>query len=208
MDQMKAQTEDFSARQSIRSLEARLVWQLATLPRLASSAQSGNGLSNDPLTLELLSRITTLEHLLTGQFLPSNQIPYPPSPDHQQDARKYQQQKFWHYLGRFASIRDDTPSPNALRDIEESLSVMRAILQMLENRDVLYSMAIARHIGGRYADFHPPRALIPQTENPEEDTKKLQIAQTFISQEDQKGTTQVIQRVCGMAMRSWVLAKQ
>ena len=79
---------------------------------------------------------------------------------------------------------------------------------MLENRDVLYSLAVARHIGGRLVEFHPPRPVISQTDDPNDDVKKLAVAQLFISQEDQKGTTQVIQRVCSMAMRSWILQRQ
>lgn len=50
---------------------------------------------------------------------------------------------------------DDRTGPMVLPEINEALASMRAILAMLESRDVLYSIAIARHIGGRMPDFHP-----------------------------------------------------
>jgi hypothetical protein len=78
----------------------------------------------------------------------------------------------------------------------------------MENRDVLYSMAIARYIGGRLIEYNPPHRVQAQTDDPNDDVKKLQVAHDFVSAEDKNGTTQVIQRVCGMAIRSWILQKQ
>ncbi|KAK5168029.1 uncharacterized protein LTR77_006596 [Saxophila tyrrhenica] len=207
VERMRPRPEDFTAIQQLQSLEARLVWQLAAMPR-SPLRHEANGATNDPLASQVIARIDTLENLLTGQFLPPSRIPQAPSQDHQQDHRKYNEQHFWHLLGRFTSARDDTADPHAAREVNESLAAMRASLGMLENRDVLYSIAVARHVGGRLQDFHPPRPVIAQTDDPNDEVKKLQVAQSFISQEDQKGTTQVIQRVCSMAMRSWVLQKQ
>ena len=78
----------------------------------------------------------------------------------------------------------------------------------MENRDVLYSIAIARHVGGRLLEFHPPNRVQAATDDPNDEVKKLQVACDFVAAEDQRGTTQVIQRVCGMAMRGWMLQKQ
>ena len=207
MDQMRSRTDDVSSTQACQSLEARLVWQLAIMPRSASFAHGANGMMNDQLTLDLLPRIDTLEHLLTGQFLPQARIP-PPSGDYQTDRTRYQQQNFWYQLGRFTAIRDDTSDPASLREINDALGIMRGVLGMVENRDVLYSIAIARHIGGRLPEFHPPRPVLPQTDDPNDDMKKLQVAHHFVETEDQRGTTQVIQRICGMAIRSWILQKR
>ena len=189
-----------------QSLEARLVWQLATMPRDASHSNGANGHMSDHLTLEVLPRIDTLEHLLTGQYLPQNQIPLPPSQQH--DHSKYNEQSFWLHLGRFCSIRDESSDPSSLQQINDNLAAMRGILGMMENRDVLYSLAIARYIGGRMSEFHP-RQQLPLTNNdPNDDVNKLEVARHFIESQDARGTTQVIQRICGMAMRSWTLQKQ
>ena len=193
------------------SLEARLVWMLAAMPRSAVSA--GNVVGSDPMTQELLPRIDTVEYLLTGQFLDPSRVPPPPqqpsASETQQDQtaanQKYNERGFWHHLGRFVSLRDDTPG--ALKSVNDALHDVRLILNMLENRDVLYSIAIARHIGGRMPEFHPHRHLAATTNDPADDINKLKVAHQFVEGEDQRGTTQVIQRVCSMALRSWILQK-
>ncbi|KAF2171171.1 hypothetical protein M409DRAFT_63549 [Zasmidium cellare ATCC 36951] len=209
-EQFKTSNDNASAK-PLRSLEARLVWLLACMPR--SAATNANGAGSDPILLELLPRIDTVENLLTGQFLENSRIPpppqQPPSQPHQDSApaaQKYNEQSFWHNLGRFVSIRDDHPA--AVKDINDALAVLRGILSMLENRDVLYSIAIARHIGGRMPEFHPQRHLVASTNDQNDDINKLKVAHQFVEGEDQRGTTQVIQRVCSMAIRSWILQKQ
>lgn len=188
------------------------MWLLASMPR--SAAPNANGAGNDPMLLEVLPRVDTVENLLTGQFLEHSRIPpppqqQPPSQPHQDSApaaQKYSEQAFWHNLGRFVSIRDDHPA--AVKDINDALAALRGILGMLENRDVLYSIAIGRHIGGRMLEFHPQRHLVASTNDQNDDINKLKVAHQFVEGEDQRGTTQVIQRICSMAIRSWILAKQ
>lgn len=84
------------------SLEARLVWQLACMPRLAQHGGAANGLA-DHVLQDLLLRIDTLENLLTGGFLPPERIPATPQP-HLTSA-EYSTQAFWHQLGRFTAVR-------------------------------------------------------------------------------------------------------
>ena len=182
------------------SLEARLVWQLAIMPRSALSSNQAYGAISDPLLSDLLPRIDTVENILTGQFLPLVQIPSPPSLEHQSDARKHNEMHFWHQLGRIASIHDDTPDPAATRDINDALAAMRGVLGLMENRDVLYSLAIVRFIGGRVEGYEPLTPL-QRTGNVEAEVDKLETARAFVAVEGGKGMTQVIQRVCGMAMR-------
>lgn len=196
----------------LRSLEARLVWTLASMPRAAAS--NANGAGNDPLLQELLPRVETVENLLTGQFLEQNRIPPPPQQpgpsqphqDHTPAHQKYNEQSFWHNLARFASIRDDHPA--TVKEVNDALNLLRGILNMLENRDVLYSVAVARHIGGRLPDFNPQRHVVASSNDPNDDMNRLKVAKQFVELEDQRGTTQVIQRVCSMAIRSWGLQKQ
>ena len=204
-EQMKASTNDAATAQAIASTEARLVWQLSIMPR---SAQSSNQAYTDPLLSDLLPRIDTVENILTGQFLPMVHIPSPPSMEHQNDARKHNEMHFWHQLGRIASIHDDSPSdPAAARDMHDALQAMRSVLGLMENRDVLYSLAIVRYFGGRLPEYDPLTPL-PRTGNVENEIDKLETARAFVVVECEKGMTQVIQRVCGMAMRGAVLQQQ
>jgi len=194
-ERFKSRTDEPHDIDQIRSLEARLVWLLAVMPRSSSSA-----------SLELVGRIDVLENLVTGQFLDPSRVPSPPQPGTEQP--RYNELAFWHNLGRFTAVRDDRPDHSTATGIRDSLGAMRGILAMLENRDVLYSIAVARHIGGRMPQFHPNRHLVASSNDPNDELNKLKIAHQFVESEDQKGTTQVIQRICGMSMRSWALQKQ
>ncbi|KAK4547317.1 hypothetical protein LTR36_000972 [Oleoguttula mirabilis] len=193
-EQLRARTDDANAANRIRSLEARLVWHLAVMPRSSAADR------------DLVARVDTLENLLTGQFLDPSRIPSPPQPGTEQP--NYSELTFWHNLGRLVSIRDDRADPSAMRQINDALGAMRGILGMLENRDVLYSMAVARHIGGRVPEFHPHRHLVASTNDANDELNKLNVAHRFVESEDQRGTSQPIQRICGMALRSWALQKQ
>jgi white-opaque regulator 2 len=192
-EQFKASADNPTLTASTRSLEARLVWQLISMVRNSTS------------TPELVDRTYILQALLTGQFLDGSRVPSPPNPKTEPPTRE---QTFWYNLGRFTSARDDhTTDPILQRDISDSLNEMRSVLNTLENRDVLYSIAIARHYGGRMAGFHPTRRIVAASNNADDPVNKLKIAHQFVEIEDQKGTNQVVQRVCSMALRGWALQK-
>ncbi|KAK3117499.1 hypothetical protein LTR53_001099 [Teratosphaeriaceae sp. CCFEE 6253] len=192
--QFKVSTDNPAMTHQIRSLEARLVWQLARMPRSSQSS------------MDIGQRVDVLENLLTGHFLEPSRIPRPPGPD--QDEVQHSKQLFWHHLALFTAARDDGRDPTAHRQIHDSLAVMRRILNMLESRDVLYSIAMARYVGGRLPDFHPQRHYVAPSPDAQDEVNKLNVAVHFVQQEDQKGTMQVIQRVCSMALRAWALQKQ
>lgn len=206
-DHMKNNADDTASVQATASLEARLVWQLSIMPRSVQVENMAYGTISNSLLSDLLPRIDTVENMLTGQFLPMVQIPSPPSVEHQNDARKHNEVHFWHQLGRIASIHDDGEDSTATRDINNALVAMRNVLGLMENRDVLYSIAIARHIGGRLPDYDPFTPLA-RTGDVENDIDKLETARAFIAAENERGMTQVIQRVCGMGMRGAVLHRQ
>ncbi len=204
MEQFMARDDDVDTNERLASLESRLVWQLAAMPRLASPP----GVNDDAQKKDLLIRIDIVENLLTGQFLPASRVPPPPAREPKPDAHTYSQQIFWHHLGRFVSIRDDVADPATQHEVAVALHDMRGILSMLESRDVLYSLAILRHVGGRLKEFQPPKPVHPQTADPGDEVKKLQIAHDFLSQQNLQGTTQVIQRTSGMGLWSMVLQKR
>ncbi|KXL49419.1 hypothetical protein M433DRAFT_141586 [Acidomyces richmondensis BFW] len=196
-EQLKTRNDNPSVTNHIRSLESLLVWNLALMPR---SSLPGSDLS---------ARIDTLQNLLTGQFLDPTRLPAPPQPG--VPPEKHNEQAFWHNLGRFTAIHDDGNSDDpteSLRQIADALTTMRGLLGMLENRDVLYSIAIGRHIGGRMLEFQPPRRLVASSNNAHDEVNKLKVAHQFVENEDAQGTTQVIQRICSMALRSWTLQKR
>lgn len=197
IDHFQSRTDDAHSTNVNKSLDARLVWQLATLCRGASSTDH-----------DLIARVDTLENLLTGQYLEPSKVPSPPPLPPQPSSReppppnynaKYNERAFWHHLGRFASVHDpSSSSPSSSSATEHALASMRTVLNSLENRDVLYSIAIVRVLGGSRPDT--TAASLPP-----EDAEALRVARRFVEEEDGRGTTQVVQRVCSMALRGWAL---
>nr|POE56878.1 hypothetical protein CFP56_70130 [Quercus suber] len=197
VERFKVRNDDpNNANRSLPSLEARLVWQLACMPRKAL----------DPsISSSLLHRLDVVESLLTGGFIDAQTVAVPPS---QSSSNEQQyEQLYWHDLGRFTAARDDGSDAAAQQTINDALGRMRTYLGMMENRDVLYSIAIVRHIGGRMPDFHPHRHSQATSNDPYDDLNKLKVAYAHVQNEDQRGLTQVIQRICGMALRSCLLQK-
>lgn len=190
------------------SLEARLVWSLAVLPR-KQHLYNANEPSSDSALLELLPRVDTIESLLTGRYLENSRTPSPPlaADNSPGQSQKSSQQAFWYHLGKFASLRDDQGDIHTLDQVATELTNMRMILNMLENRDVLYSIAVARHIGGRMPEWSPQTPQLPVSNDPNDDVNKLNVACRFVQSEDQSGTSQVIQRICSMSLRAWNLQR-
>jgi hypothetical protein len=191
----------------LTSLEARLIWQLGCLPRTIASNTA------PPYMTNLLQRLAIVENLLCGTYLDPSMVPAqppinPPDPKLVEQYTRYLQDAFWHQLGRFVSIHDDIASPDSAQQIAAALAAMRNILSMLENRDVLYSMAIARHFGGRMVEYTESKILVSKSAEPDDPIAKLAVAMNFIRDEDSQGTTQVVQRLCGMCRRSWQLQRQ
>jgi len=220
IEKMKSPAKD----RSIPSIEARLAWQFATMARPASKSAMiipATGL------YELVPRIDVVEHLLTGQFLAADRIPmespyassmvgFPDlpipciNPDPIQVAQlKNQEFNFWHQLGRFTSVRDDDPTnTSAVQSVHDTLLNLRTLLTRTESRDVLYSIAVLRHIGGRLPDYHPRRPLAVSTNDPSAFPGQVRVAQAFLEREERAGSTWVAMRLSAMALRGILLQKQ
>ncbi|PNS19850.1 Multidrug resistance regulator 1 [Sphaceloma murrayae] len=190
----------------ISHLEVRLVWRFALLPRLVWKATR----SADTLMADLLHRLDVLEHLVTGAILPFNLIPPPPPapinpPPNAVPTPDFISHSFWHDLGTFASTNDTDstfhPNSSAVHQLHATMANMRQILSVLENRDVLYSIAIARHIGGRVEKLDEGRTLVGRGTDPEEPANKFGVAWRFLGDEEVGGTTGVVRAVAGMGRR-------
>lgn len=151
---------------------------------------------------QVISRLHVLECLLTGRTIQSSPI-IGGLPQPGMDPR---QSHFWKHLGEcvtqstLCNMQYGIPTwPEAYRNASGALSSMRQVLDGMENRDVLYSMAVLRHLGPR----HLPNLGRGESAPPgsEKERSMVAVAKKFL--EDQAsgwGTTQVIQRVCGMVM--------
>lgn len=207
-EQFAAPAQDAACMQALQSLEARLVWQLVTLPcDVAVNPSTNNNI--DPaldVTHPFLPRIAMLEALLTGQGLNSSDIPSASS-----STPGYAPEDFWHHLATLLSQSDDKTTTPILR-------TLRTMLHSQENRDVLYSLAIGRCIGGRLRDLNPfqplPASSVSEStinggegddDDDDNELLKLEVARRFVEIESLRGGNQVVQRICGMGMRGWEL---
>ncbi len=196
-----------------KSLEASVVWSMMGLCRqVANTPNATNGQVSHPEVddgvKDAAARLELYEKLISGEYLDTD--PLPPTENTSngtafEEQLKYREREFWRLVNTFLTLRDDEAS--SAKEIDDTLSSCRNLLDSRENRDVIYSIAIARHVGQRMAEF--PDNLQQPTSNDEEDpSTKLFVAKKFIEDESNgKGTNQVIQRLCGMAMRSWTVRR-
>jgi len=201
-----------------QSLEATVIWAMMGMcRRVSSSAILGEGDETERENLEkdvkegvhdAAKRLEIFENLITGEYLDSDSAPQP-TPQHPGEGSNgvpfnaqllEREHDFWRLVHKFLTIRDDEAS--AAKEIDDTLASARNLLDSRENRDVIYSICIARHVGARMAEF--PAMQQPQNNDEGDSKNKLLIAKKFIDDEAAgKGTNQVVQRLCGMASRSW-----
>lgn len=178
---------------------------------MANTPNPTNGQVND---LELndgvqdaASRLDIFERLVTGEYADNETLPTTEASNGTvlDDQLKRREREFWRLMNTFLTVRDDEAS--SAKEIDDTLSSCRSLLDSRENRDVIYSIAIVRHVGQRMAEF--PDNLPHPVNNDEHDARnKLSVAKAFIENEAEgKGTNQVIQRLCGMAKRSWTVRR-
>lgn len=187
------------------AVEARIVWSLANMVR--TSAADVNGIKNDYKTglvpsvddpLEAGHRLTVFEALLTGQVAGSNLLtqPVPGSTDH----HRLRELEFWFTLGNFVCLPYE--DSNSAKNIDNTLSALRNLLDGRENRDVLYSIAVVRAIGQRVSEYQDTDTPLHFDES--DNKSKLLVAKKFVTDEGAgAGTTNVIRRLCELAARSW-----
>ncbi|KAL6708457.1 hypothetical protein ACN47E_002720 [Coniothyrium glycines] len=195
----------------IFSQEARLIWHLlGTCKHPTPSSSSTNGSTPAPATesddfalQEVRARFDVLEALLTNHNLDSNPMRQLTYAADLHDAKRAEVD-FWLHLGDFVQFSDAQNAPPGAAD--HALAGMRTVLLMIEVRDAIYSIAIARHYGSRTGGF--PNALpSSQGQHPESDLNKLLVAMSFISHESRQATQQVLARICDMAMLSWTVSR-
>ena len=216
-------TTNFHEKDVTRSLEAHIIWETFLLARQVAASINN---TNDPNAaieindgvLDAAKRVDIFEALITNQKLdPANAITdAPPSTSDSattpsstskpalDDQLKTRERDFWHWTSKFCVLKDDAKraSENPNEEIEKILHEMRVLLDSRENRDILYSIAIIRHCGHQLADKEGAKgeSIQPVTNNENDPRTKLQVAKNFIAGEASgKGTTQVSQRICGMA---------
>ncbi|PGH18585.1 hypothetical protein AJ79_00364 [Helicocarpus griseus UAMH5409] len=197
----------------VESIEASVIWETLSLTRVAHSKEAntnGNGTDTNTVDVELeyaVKRLAVFEALITGTYLDSNPVSldlYPQNdPAHRMpgigNQIKAREIDFWESVGRYLTISQD--DPNSLKQKEAALTTTRGLLDTFENRDVIYSIVIVRHI----AKYQPTKLKQTTASTDEKDAAaKLYVAVRFLEDESHgKGTNQVIKRLSGMVVKYW-----
>ena len=183
-----------------RATEARAVWHLLELCK-----PDGDGSANrPPSSIDLNTahgRLEVLECLLTNRIL-SEQNLLQNGPDSSWPRERADEFLFWLDLAKFLARRSDDPA--AAAEMDNLLHQSRNRLSGRENRDVIYSLMITRHLAWRIPGF--PHSMHPESGGESSPVNKVYIAHKFIADEaGYRGTNHPIQRICDMAMRSWAI---
>ena len=211
------------------SLEGHIIWDLILLCRHISTSiktthtiDTAQDLEPGSNVHETAKRSEVFESLITNQHLdPSEVIPAVPdvhveygdvAPAERARERADRTQAFWHALSRFCSLREPTVPesekqkegatvPPSTPEIDACLASMRALLDQHEPRDILYSVAIARHLL-RPSTIDTQRPT--QTNDESDPATQVHIARSFLYQETRSGTSPLITRIARMVIRSWI----
>lgn len=194
-----------------QSLEATIIWAMMGLCRqVASKPKLESGEGDDPDTkdgvLDAANRLEIFEALVTGEYLDAGSAPQESDAESSSNGTtldnqlKSREREFWRLVHTFLTIRDDEAS--AAKEIDDTLASCRNRLDGRENRDVVYSIIIARHVGARVAEF-PHNLQQAESDDEKDNRNKLLVAKRFIEDQMDRGTNQVVQRMCGMAAKSW-----
>lgn len=199
------------AKAATQSLEASVIWSIMSMARrVAGSPDPSSGqISAEDINggvLDAATRVEVLENMLLGQHLDSEM---PRSTENSRNGAGLQVQlqererEFWRLMHKFLTIRDDEAS--ASHELDATLKDARNFLDVKENRDVIYSIAVVRLHGGR----ENLDSLSHQNNGGGTgQDKNLTLAKDFLEKQAAgKGTTQVVQRICGMAARAWTLPR-
>lgn len=195
---------------AIKALEASVIWSIMGLAqRVAGTLNPINGhagLDEDTKAgvLKAARRVEIVQNLLLGQHVDAEVAP---QAEHVKNGTAFEAQliqrerEFWQLMYKFLTIRDDEAS--ASHELDATLKNAIDLLDSRENRDVIYSIAVVRLRGGR-----ENLANHNNGEESSEDDNGLGLAKNFLKQEAHtKGTNQVVQRVCGMAVNALGLSK-
>lgn len=194
----------------LESFEASIIWRSMTLCRQVPTLENRQQ-GQDWNLIAAITRLNAIEALLTWTHLDQNSLSRAlrteaATPPHQPDQFLQRQLDFWSELGEFLTLHDNEAS--SAKQIDDTLGRCRQLLDTYENRDIIYSIAIARHLGQRWADFPNSLPKVGYTAEKDSNTK-LFVAQKFIEEEAEgKGTTQIYKRICCMAVRSWWVARE
>lgn len=187
------------------SVEARVVWALAGMVRSSALEMGGTKeLKTVPSTddpIEASNRLDIFETLLTGRVAAINPLtaPVTGSTDH----HRLRELEFWHTMGNFVCLQYE--DAGAAKAVDETLAALRNLLDGRENRDVLYSIAVARGLGQRVSEYTENDAPLQLDES--DNKSKLLVAKKFVSDEAAgAGTTNVIRRLCDLATRLWTVS--
>ncbi|KAI9050918.1 hypothetical protein LZ554_005030 [Drepanopeziza brunnea f. sp. 'monogermtubi'] len=199
----KTQQDDPKEIAYTSSVEGRVVWSLATMVKTSAAENGAREHKTVPASddaNEAGDRLDIFETLLTGRVAAGNPLtrPVPLSTDH----HRLRELQFWYTLGTFVTLQYEDNS--FAKQVDDTLSALRNLLDGRENRDILYSIAVIRGLGQRVSEYTESETPLHLDET--DNKSRLLVAKKFVADEAAgSGTTNVIRRLCDLATRSWTM---
>ncbi len=187
-------------------LETCVVWSLASLPSSEpqdTPTRPPNEAPAEDDLIETRNRVHVFETLLSGGTLSSN--PLSPSTVACISAGRRSELEFWYQLAQYLLSTHASRSPADVSARENSLGLMRSLLDGRENRDVLYSIAVLREYTAQW-DATLNEQTRPSHLDESDPRSKLVVATRFIRDESafSGGTTNVVRRFADLAYWAFV----
>lgn len=195
---------------SVSALETRIVWALAAMAYVTPATV--NLASEEPLAtdnaIEVRNRLSVMDALLSGGCVRTNPCMPPPRGGSPARIREHQ---FWWWLAEYLRLQEDaglinTPGNSLPRLREQALGKMRNLLDGHENRDIIYSIAILRHLAPRYSAASD--MIVPPGHEDEANPRiKFAMATEFIRKQAQDhgaGLTNVGRRIAEIGLKAFV----
>ena len=209
--------EDEHSHQITQSLEMALVWSLMGLCRTAAAGGvvderlGTNGTTTTEVSpedlIEAVDRMNVVEALLSAGVFDANPTRIQEADAGPHATVKVRESLFWRLMGEFVVSSTEEARGQTAKGTDEMLQAVRSMLDSRENRDIIYSMAIVRHVSRQQGEGHDDAGQDVEEGDHNDDEhdrgNQLLVARTFIEREMDMAGNVVFQRVCGMAVKSW-----
>lgn len=175
--------------------ESRIFWLMMSKAMSIAAAKFGSSETDENVRDGLIGaakKSALIQIVLSWNHLEGNPLPHPISPTWLGDPLE-QEALFWSALGQIVSVRDDT---------ELALGQARTLLDGKQYRDLIYSIAVVRHLHGRVTEIEMSS---PSSMDENLPGNRLRVARAFLGAQAsiQRGAPSMARCMSFQAVQKW-----